>query len=448
MIGYILIFSYIFIIALWLAKVLKHKISLTFSLAFIFIMIVLYISGLMGSLITGDIVLKIIVCGCLCDLYFTRKSYKLTDLTDSSIFLLIIFYIISIYLFKDNIPLQHNEIAHWALSVKNFYISNSLSKTNDLHVGYMPSVGLLGYWFLRFFKSFSDNMIYIVNSFFTYSLVISICYQIKAKQKFFISVITIFLLPSVSNIVFNYLYIEPILALLFVLGLIFLINNEKNSGNSIILLLVVVGLSLLKKVSILFVVMLFLPVLSDKNETWENKMKFILPSLTACILINCYWKDFLIFNNLCQARDISGINFHNVINFIQGKGEPYQYSVITNIFNALIGKGYSTIKYSGYVIPNIYFFFPSIICMASCAVWAREHKIRQFISAIIAFNIVYILSLTITYMFSFAEWETTTLSGFKRYFQVINIVNLLGIIYIYCFPVILLNLRKYSVTRY
>ena len=282
---------------------------------------------------------------------------------------------------------------------KTFYFSDELLKFGNsvVNAGYMPGSGIFEYWFANHFNFFKDNLIYIANALFHYSLVISCCFFIKSKNKIIkimYCILLILLLPIFANTMFHSLYAEPLIALMFSLILLFIVKSKMNIKNSIILMILSCGFMLIKSTIIAFIPIFLLLILFDKRESLKVKLNFLLPSLTSILCIYFSWNIYLCLNRLNTPWDCSFINIENIVNFVTGNAAAYQYEGALNFLKS--------------------FFY------------TKEYYIKLYnckISFSVFFVVTFIFSLFIMYVFSFTKWETLSLSALSRYIQVITIIN-------------------------
>lgn len=431
------IFFNLSIISLYFSLILNKKIFVTFPSAIIFIMLLEYIGGLLFDFTKANIL--IIIISAFCAIKLITKRNNLSKYIDSSIILNLIFYIVSIIILKNKTVVSHNELWTWALIIKTFFIDNDLLKfgTSVVNAGYMPGNGLFCYWFLSHFKNYSDGLVFISNALVHYSLVIACSYFIKSKVRFFYSIIIVLFLSIVSNLIYFYLYVEPLLALYFVLMLLFYINSAKTKKNSIIFMLFTIGLALSKSTAVLFfsafIISIFL-------VTKKAKIKFLLPALFSFLFINISYSMYLNINNLNTSWDLYGINITNVIDFFMGKAEAYKYTVFNVYLDCFFKVKESVVYFLKIKIPPIIYLFISLCYLFLVNLIKRKYKLKFIFISVFNINIIYIISLLLMYIFCFDKWESLCLSAFSRYIQVLNIINILACLYVF-FSYKIRNLR-------
>lgn len=429
---FLLIYVKLLIISGFLCHILNKKLSLTFPLSIIFIIFSEYIFGIILNLKAANYFINFFVIFCIFYLICIQKRIKTNRYIDSSFILTSIFYIISIILLKEKSVLSHNELWTWGLTAKNFYISNNLLKfgTNVTNAGYYPGTGLFEYWFSSHFKNFYDGLIFISNALFQYSLTISIGYLIKSKFKFFISLILIFILPSVSNLIFHSLYVEPIIALLFCNISLFLINYKITIKNTIISIILFSGLTLIKSSSVILILILELLILFKNNEKAEERLKLCLNNLIIILFIIFSWDIYLTVNNINSAWDTSNI-VNNILVYIKGQADSYKYSIHIIFSKIFLYTEPSVIHLYKLKISELFIIVLPLIYMYSVLKHKKDYKIKELFYLISLVNVLYILGLYLMYLFSFSKWEALCLSAFCRYIQVLNIINLVFCTYVF-----------------
>ena len=434
---YALIIIKLYTIALFLSVLLKKNTDLTFPLAGIFIVIIKYLFGLFIPFGYAHIFINIscILCGLYLIRFIIKNNYKaISTYISKSVILLILLYIISIHALNSRGMEQINQLGTWGLMAKNFYLNDSFFKfgTNAIYTGYMPFMALFDSWFLSHFKDFHDGLIYIGNSLFNLSLIISICSMFKCKYKVLITILAILLLPFVSNAIFTYLYVEQTIALLFSFGLIYIIQSEtKNRTDITIIGLIATALFLVKSSTTLFIAILLCPFLLNKNDEIKLRIKKIIPIIVSVLFIKISWSIYLDINNLNSAWDTYNLTINNLINFISGNGDKYQYVTLKNFLKALINNPLMGIRYGKIHIPFLYLFLITVAFIGIVYAKTKEKELKELFIYIVTMNMLFTLGLLLMYVFIFSVWEAVTLSAFIRYIQILSITNLILFLYVY-----------------
>ena len=429
---------YIILIIISIAFSIKteKKLGISFFITIASISLIQFVLGIINLFKLGIIFSSVIaIIGLVYIFYYFYRNKKLKEYLKNNIFDLLFFtivYLIIYILFKGMKVIRHNELAHWGLLVKNMLYADSLPtlSSNLVYVGYPPIVGVWEYFFSNFFLDFKDEYFYISNAILQFSLVFGIVSILNKKwiQSFLINIVMVLALFTISYLVFITLFVDITISLVFIFIIAYIYIMEKMTNiDFFILAISLIFLELTKEIGMLFVILalIYLLIMQWKYYKKEIKklcMKIILIFLIV-ILFKNIWTLYLDFNNLNQAWDGSGFNLTNVINFISGKGESYQYQVTLDYFKAILFKENYLIFNMG--ISQIVTLLFSLIIITIIYVITRDNKVLKTLIISLILNFTYIIGLLVIYLFSFAKWEAEVLLAFERYVQIINVINIM-----------------------
>lgn len=433
-INLMLIYAIITIISFAISLKLNMRIAITVLITMFSLSLMQYVLGIVGLLATGKIFTYILMM--LCFIYVVYKIVKEKNmkvfLKENLLDLLVFFitYLVTIIVLKDKMVTTHNELSHWALSVKEMLYNNVLSSDNLLYAGYPPIMRVWGYWFCNFFSDFKDGYIYISNAILQASIVNGIVLLI-CKKKMIQSVLSI-VLANVMMFVTSFLYYtslfpDVMLSLLFVLCIAYMYDKTKLGLTDVVILTVVlVFIELTKEIGLLFICVILLYYLMHQKEYVDKKSYLLFTVIimfSVVLLAKTTWTTYLRLNNQLQAWDMSGLNIKSIVGFLLGKGEEYQYDTVIKYFKSICTS--ENIKVFKINLPVIYIIIITLLLMyVMYRVKNNSNKIKKVLIATMVFDTVFIIGLLVMYMFSFAEFEAKELSAFVRYIQMVDIINI------------------------
>ena len=430
------IYFIIIIISMMFSLKLHKKIGVTFFITIATISLIEFLLGIVGLLkFTKYLIFVITWIGIVYIIYNFNKNKNVKEYLKRNIcdllFFTIIYFLLNIIL-KNKQIINHNELGHWGLLVKNIFYSDSLPKvnTNLIYVGYPPIVGIWEYFFCNFFYLFKDEYLYIAHSVLQFSLILGTTALLNKNSLYsiLINILLTSILFSCNFLMFDTLLVDVTISLIFIFLIMYIYNMDKvNKVDFIILTILFSFLILVKEISFLFVIIgLFYLLILQIKHFKGNLLKIfevIFLMFLIIFLFKNLWTLHLDLNNLNQAFDSSGLSMENIFNYIRGNGKAYQYEIIPKYFNKLF-------KYGIFEIGNIKISMVFVMVVSNLSILIiyfikKDKKILNLFTTLLILDCIYILGLLIIYIFSFAEWEAKILLAFERYIQTIAVVNIL-----------------------
>ena len=431
---FLLIFIELLIISTSLSIITDKKISITFPLSIILITLCEYIFGILSYLSYASCIINILTIASFIHILIFIYKYSLTNLKkyfDTSVIALIIMYGVSVVFLQERVISRRDELTFWAILPKTMLIENHLPKfgSNMVITGYTPFTGLWSYWFCNHFNNFYDGLIFISNALLQLSLTVSVIYQFKTKYKFITSFAAIFLFYLIADYSYNYIYVETPIALLFSFALLFWINNEKSTKNTIIMALIASSLFLIKSTAIIFSAAILINIfISAKNE---KKYKNFIIALIILISFKLSWTLYLNVNHLCLPYDTTTLNIKNIINYFSGLNPSYQYKIPKDMLLYLINNHYALVKYINIKIPCFILYAFTLIYIFCVYNIKKERQLKTILFNLIFLYCSYFLALIIMFQFCFSQWEIAEFAGLQRYIQLLNIISAAMLFYVY-----------------
>lgn len=441
----LLIYFILLITAIAISLKTKKRIGITTFLSIVSISIIQYLLGVIGLLKIGNIVT---ICFSLFFIFYIInhfiKNKNLSEFVKENWLDFIVFtflYIITFIILYERSVITHNELSHWALMTKDMVYHDTFPKAgnNLLYAGYPPMLRTWYYWFANFFEVFKDGQIYVANALIHVYISIATVslFNIKSKIKdLFLKILTISLTIITSTMFYVSLFADIVLALLFVFLIVYIYKIKKITViDFIILSATLVFLELTKEIGMLFIIVVFIYLFMLQKKYYSENIKKLLLIIFVMFLVICTFKNswtlYLELNNLNQAWDTSGFSKENIINFVTGNGKEYQYSTLKNYMKQLgIANNFRLFKTN---IPILYIVIFSIIAILIMMYIKKDNKdeIKKVLISLLLFDFIFLFGLLCMYLFSFAEWEARILSAFTRYIQIVTVINLLLVLFLY-----------------
>ncbi|MBR6568988.1 MAG: DUF4173 domain-containing protein [Clostridia bacterium] len=427
------------------------------------IVVILFLCGIMGALEAGVyIILLSSLLVLVISAIYVWKLHKgfLERFFTPGFFYFTICYVVLIILHYGRKPYQWDEFSHWADVVKAMVSINDFSTSPLSHSAfqsYVPGMTLFQYFVQKLQlllgpdARFQEWLLYFAYHVFSCSLILVFFKDIPFRK--FLSGGLLFMVVCLSPTVFfsNYLttvYIDPFVAIAAGSGFALLYARPKDPLLSVHVPAVLIILVLAKDVGMMFAIFLAiaavwvksLPVVQQSGIKALFRQKNLLFWATGIALAVILPK--LLWN--CQvAADNAVKNFSQPVDFAQlmkvwsGADQTYHTEVTKAFFQRfLTGK-----------VPflHLHLTYPLIfaILLAGCIVvhwlWSKkdedEEKSRRVVLIVMVIQTaVYIIGLSILYLFKFTEYEAKQLASFDRYLGIsfLGLLLMLALITISC----------------
>ncbi len=421
----------------------KIKQESSVSIAFLSILLFLYISGLFNLMkLAVYIIYFITLCSIIYIIYcFIKKKIKIKEIMTPGIILYIFVVLGMALIVKNTYYCEWDEFSHWGANLKamvqhNLFWSNKIY--DGVHVVYTPMAGIAEYLLCKINGGFAEDISYIGINIFIITLLLPIFKNEQYKIKEFFKLILFWGIVYCSIILCNFklssIYIDLLLGILFAVGM-FLAFRLKGKEDKINLLLILIIMPLVKDSGLLllgiilmqlFFNKIFIEVIKNKKVTKQELKKFgiIVAILIISLIFYGTWKIYCSANNryLDDRHDKNAISQINVKEFIKAilmlKTENSKYSdIATSFYKALnnlavIGNENSIISAIKLVV------ILDIIGLIIYVINKDKNEKRKIVALLASFNIgfiLYCLLLLATFMFAFTEAEGRNLASYTRY---------------------------------
>jgi hypothetical protein len=425
----------------------RRKFEEVLPLSFFLIIIVLYICGLCGGLLTGIYILFFLSFICLCcSGYYVAKHHNvlLSQIVTPGFVAFLVLAALFFISSTGRFMVMWDEFSHWGLVVKNMYYFDALGNYKDATTyfkGYPPATALLEYFFVRLKTPFEEPYLFRAMDLFLVSLVLPVFRLLDWKRWkqglpifFIVLILPLIFYPNIYNTV----YVDGFLGLLFAYMLFSYFYSNKQDYFTYLNLGATGCILVLTKASgtglaaIAFLIILFdmLRYQRDeihsfvfthnttlkKNIKWQNLAWLLFP-IAVTFFGKCSWSVYLKITHTEPAWNTSNVTFKGIAQLFTKDAPEYRFKTIHNFFSALVNMFYKdgTFKMSYLLWILILILFILVIC-ALIGKDRREKKrfIAFGIGIIIGFCI-YAVSLLILYLFTYAVSEALGLASFSRY---------------------------------
>lgn len=399
--------NYLIIILFWIIilgykKLVEIKIDSKISLVvtFALLTLVLFISGILNILYISSILIYII--GLLLFIYYFKDIIKEFKVLNINKFInIIMFIIITIISINSHIVLYDN-FSHWALIVKDMFISNSLPNMDSIifFKSYQPGGALFIYLF-GFLSDHKDSMMILANNYLIFSFITVFINFSKNNLNRVLSILYYIFVILCSKCSFNSLYVDNILNLSFTISLLLIYINKKDIRKVFLPIFIIsIFMAIIKNMGIGFGLLnvIILIYISIKNNKFDINIKYILYILLGIIFISIIWylHVYLVFglDGLVSKHSLLSASSNNL---------DYIFVIIKEYFKCFISG--RNISLYIMIILNIYYL-------------VIKNKI---IIKIDILYIVFTMALLLMYIFMMPYSESIYVAEFERYIMSIFI---------------------------
>ncbi|MGH4052342.1 MAG: hypothetical protein ACREVX_13605 [Clostridium sp.] len=408
----------------------------------IFIMIlILYLSGLVGVLKMG--VYIIITLGSISAifscyyLYLNRKKFAGNILTPGLVMFLV-FFVVNWWAQRGRMLTSWDEFSHWGTVVKNMYIFDALGnhpQSTTTFRGYPPATALFEYLWVKLSGSFSEDNLYRAMNILYFSLVLPIFSNLKWRNydKIVIRFLLILVLPlaffqdfyssimvdaimgvMISNVLFTYYVNEiSVFKILSISLTLFVLTLTKSAGFGlaiIAIMVIVLDLLITQRANIKSYIK------QGNRVNLFKRIALLLCPILFTLISKYSWSIYLKITKTNVAWNTSKVGLENIKDLFNGNAEHYQMITIKNFFNAITEHFLTDYTFKLSFMSWIVILL-AISVMILAFVCKDEEKIRfkLVVSGIFMGGVLYTGSLLILYVFTYSEYEATNLASYSRY---------------------------------
>lgn len=404
-----------------------------------FMILVLYISGLFKNLLIGEyIIIGCAIVSFIMILFYIKKN-RLKDIKQyitPGFFALVIFLIFNFVICKGRWLSEGDEFSHWGRATLNMYkwnkYGNCVQPMTLFFPGYPPAVSLWEYFFVCLKSTFSEPYLFAAHNVLCFILMLPIYKKIEWKhwKKALFLLAVLFLIPFIFYRDFwTTVYVDGLLGVWMFYILYVHFSEKENTPFKILKICLALGIYPLVKASgsgLAFLLILIIIVDSficnSSEDDWKKKIGMLFGYIISVVIGKQSWALFLKLINSKAAWNNSSVNISNIVGFLKGDAEGYQYNTVRNFISRFFQvAGWSDGKFAtiDWILIIIFLSF----FMYILKIWSRKQLFLYIGSFMISIGI-YAASLLILYCFTFGAYEGPNLASYERYMGSI----LLGII--------------------
>ena len=422
----------------------KIKQEFIMPITFSLLIILLFLASLLNILYLVSI---LIIIGGIWSYAYLDKNHLLNKKFFQEYFnyktclLIIVIFIFTLICLNLHLT-GYDDFSHWALSVKNLFLYNSLGTFEynvDTFTAYPPGSSLFIYFF-GLMAGKTESMMLVGQFYLGISFLSSIMILFDNRKKLLSSIffflVTIFLL--VVNVPLNSLMVDSLLGYISLFSLLVAYTYRDDLDSCFLYLLVTSLLLYLVKNSGLYFValnILIILLIGKKTNNVKKSFKYLISLLLVVLMVFALWQ--------CHLKMVYPSN--------TGVNSKHSLSIY-NLGGNLIVKGPSKIIEIGKLYLKVFIDFGNPIVryilginifISLLAIIFRKYR-RNIFKALLFIDFIYLsyyLCLGFMYIFSMPYKEALYLACYNRYMYTI-IISIFAIILIIIYQ--LINNSKYS----
>lgn len=322
----------------------------------------------------------------------------------------------------------YDEFMHWAFMAKETYRLNQFHIVDAsqmwFHKDYPGFIALFQSFWCFISGSFEEAYCYRALHILGFALFLPLFDKNLNFKRAFLLGALIFILPltiqvsassSDNALFYNSIYLDWLIGIVSGVTVYYCLF-EKDASFDILICFQMTLVLMSKQIGIYFFAicaLLFVYRLIKKH-----RIKFIFYLLIPIFVFACWKYIVVIFNEQGQFA-AEHLNLTTLINiFVKGQGEEYQLICIKNFFNALV---YDKKFEFPFAMPYYLFLFFQLLLMF---IFIRINKFNEAkIVPLLYFigGLIYSFAILVLYLFTFTEFEATSLASLNRYLQTYTI---------------------------
>ncbi len=428
------------------AYLTKQKFELIFPAVNLSVIVFLYFFGFFGKLVLGSYLLLLVAALSLgLALLRARKEGRGAFLRSTFSPFAVIVLVFAVFQYPALFLCEvvgWDELTHWGLVVKNMYFTGDFGRgagTTTMFHGYPPAMSLYLYFFQVFGKSFSPAHVYMAINLINVSLLLPVVSRFRRLSKKILAAVVILSTAFVFNItMYISIWSDPFLAILFgyiMINYLCFRREVLPKTNAIGILLASFVLTAVKSTGIAFLLFAYLVILADlllirhENGKRTRLPIFLYVGAVAVPLLSKFsWSFYISQYHLGEAWNTNRLTLSGVMRFL-GSADEFQVTVTKNFFRQLLfpfsysGNGNATpIPY-----PLILLSFGVLIFLIAKRMANRRYMLSLSLGIYVTF-FIYLISMLISYLFTFSAGEALGAVSFVRYLNTFVLGAMLALV--------------------
>lgn len=412
------------ILSMALAMLFKCKIEKCFPITIMSIIIIIYITGILGNMSIGFWIIIVSLVIAVFLIGRNRKSIVWNDVFTLGTIYFVLGIIFAIVQHRYSYPETWDELAQWALSPRYSYMTNqfgAVAGSNCIYPDYPPATAIFHYFWMRIGNSYQDNRLYISMSILIIGFMAPMTARFNPRKNFLVNIGVIgalYLAPFTfySN-AYSSLTVDCLLGVVFAY-LFFTIMYENNSYVKwTALLMGVFVLSLVKASGIIFAMIIILILFVNEMNYYKKEWYLLVGTMVTCCAAKLSWNEYLrIFktNDTWKIADKVNVLSWEMIADWEKKGFYNFYKALFN-YKAIENTSQTEFWMFVFKIPCIVWVLFLIIMFVLICQKNKEVYKRICYVLLMAGLAFYICATSLLYLTSFGEGEVAILSSFNRY---------------------------------
>lgn len=428
---FLYMFFVIFITATTLTTIFNKKIEQVIPIAIVFMILIVYITGLFDNVRIGVTIVCIsTVIQLIFNIsYFIKKKNDIKkiiyNILTPGLCIYIALFILSIIFNKGRVFEDYDEYNHWGMMIKNMFLYNSYGTNPESIIAfndYPPFTSIFQYFFIQIKGVFSEDVIITAQNILYFSIAIPITRNITWKKDLKSSILSILLIAFIPIIFYPNFYtnilVDGILGIAFAYTIYSFYRKEENikfkflevfCGFIILVLTKTQGIGL----AIMSIVIIGYRLFLDRKEKNINKKIILFAIVIICIILMLsIW--YIKVNQVQHRWDLSRMKQINIIEIIQGEADESVYKIIEEFKNAIFKGEYITQR--GLTV------FSAVVGVIALTVLQynsmdceKKKEYKYYAISMISSIIIYVIAMLWMYCTIFDKEEAVILASFTRY---------------------------------
>jgi len=434
----------VLLLALAASRQFRQSLLKTLPTALFFVVLVVYLCGLCGSLTAGRITIVLLGVASLLYLFISLARDTAARKNPASLFttdlvIVLTSAVLITLLTAGRKVTDMDSFEQWGYIVKKMYYTGSLLSARGQYastLSYPPGMGLLQYYFASFSPNFNEADLFRARDLLALSLLLPFFRNLDwSRWKTLLLVAPVaLLLPFLDYAGFaSELVVDPMLGLLFAWLILVVVEDSEQNWFSLVSLGLGSFLLSFTKVSGVFFCILAACILffqqlrlSRAKRTPTSRPRWALPALVVLVAGIVGWLAW----QLTVSANATGSSLSAVLALKNGF-LPYQKETIVCFLNALfVAEGGAGL---GELSPALWVVVVPFLSAVAVRILSADQKQakRSLLNALLltAGYLIWLLVLLIGYLTSFVEGEALSLAAFSRYLSTYQLGALVVCLY-------------------
>lgn len=422
------------------------RFELLFPLTNLFVIAVLYAFGMMGILYCGGILLLITAAALLCAvavLSVKRRNASFLELfKEPSIIIFLTFAFLQFLALYYMRVIGWDELTHWGLVVNNMFYSRDFgggAAATTMFKGYPVGTSLYLYFFEMFGELFRPAYLFMAMNLMNIGFLLPVISRCKGLRQKTLGTLLILSCALAFNVKMYFsIWNDMLLSVLFGYILISYFCFDKERISLLQILSVSLGafaLTASKSTGLAFALFAFVLIAVDVLLRMKREKKtvfcgivFLSVFLFAILLSKLSWNLYLNVNGLGEAWDTNRLTLSGLLEYLTHPNE-FQRTVTGNFWLEFLLPFRS--RSNDVATPIPYLVDLVLFGLLLRLLYRRTGEKRRIVAlgiGIYATFFIYVLSMLVSFLFTFSTEEALLLTSYVRYLNTFVVAILLLLI--------------------